>query len=591
MLIVLLPITPLVAQDMPNMWDSRASEEEHHNIQWFRDAKFGIFIHWGLYSQLAGKWQDQRYYGSGEWLMFQGKIPYKAYAAEAQSFNPTAFDAQEWVSLAKEAGARYIVATSKHHEGFAMYDSQVSDFSITKASPYGQDPMKALADEAHRQSLPFGFYYSQFLDWHEPNGGGNDWDFKGKKDYLKYYHEKSIPQLKELMTKYGKLGMLWFDMPGGMDKVQTKALIDTLHRLQPDCLFSSRVGQGLGDYIDLGDSEMPPAPIARAWEAIYTFNDSWGYIDHDLNFKTPKEIIRLIAQASSKGGNLMLNIGPDGKGNIPPICIDFLKETGKWLKRNGESIYETTFGAVPAQPWGVTTSKPGKLYLHIFDRPRDNRILVPGFRPKAKHIRQLHSHALLKWEQRGTDIYIQLPDSSPQGLDAASEVYVIDYDGPIPPYVTNQAITISDQYVTNDIPVAQARLSGNAKVSNLTFSHYFGDWKHVTCLQGLSDPQDQATFQLRVMEPGYYKLSLEYANAKSNGQQEGLVQLDHQTYHFRTLPTIASYGGEDLIPFIKHDVAIVHIPKAGPYTLSLQATSAGKELFKLKQLHLTPVNH
>jgi len=185
------------AQTMDEMWDSRVSEKENPNLKWFKDAKFGMFIHWGLYSKLAGEYKGKRYYGSGEWIMNQGKIPVADYSKVASTFNPVGFNADEWAQLALDAGIKYMVITAKHHEGFAMYDSKVSDFNIVAATPYGKDPMKALAEANRKRGLKFGFYYSQFQDWHEPNGGKNSWDFdETKKDYQAYYKEKAIPQLK-----------------------------------------------------------------------------------------------------------------------------------------------------------------------------------------------------------------------------------------------------------------------------------------------------------------------------------------------------------------------------------------------------------
>src|SRR5690606_4640406 len=202
-------------QTMDEMWESRSSGEEHPNVQWFKDAKFGMFIHWGLYSHLGGEWNGKRYYGSGEWIMNQARIPVKEYEAAAKGFNPVNFDAEEWAQLAKDAGMKYMVITAKHHEGFAMYKSSVSDFNIVDATPYHKDPMKALSEAVRKRGIQFGFYYSQFQDWYEPNGGKNTWDFnESEKDYQKYYNEKAIPQLKEIMTNYGPLGIVWFDTPG-----------------------------------------------------------------------------------------------------------------------------------------------------------------------------------------------------------------------------------------------------------------------------------------------------------------------------------------------------------------------------------------
>ncbi len=572
---------------MNEMWDKTASSSKQNSrVQWFRDAKFGLFLHWGLYADLAGTWDGKRYYGSGEWIMAQGKIPAADYAKVAGRFNPVNFNADEWVGIAKDAGIKYMVITAKHHEGFAMFDSKVSDFNIVKATPYKKDPMKALAEATRKQGMPFGFYYSQFLDWHEPNGGGNSWDFdESKKDYLKYYHEKSIPQLKELMTNYGKLGVVWFDMPGGLTKDQTQKLVDSLHKLQPECLFSSRVGQGLGDYRDFGDSEVPPVPIDDVWESIYTHNDSWGYIQHDMNFKSSKEIIQLLANVASKGGNLMLNVGPDGTGNLPYYSVKFLKQTGVWLKQNGESIYGTTFGFVPAQPWGVTTGKQDKLYLHVLNVPHDNMLLVPSFGPKVSRVYSLINKKVLSYKQDEKGLHVALA-----GLDAKSpdNVFVVEYLGGRQPYAAAAPVTVSPQFDYCNVDAVFGKTAGNAKTKSVTFSHYFGDWKHATCITDMQQPQDSVSFNLRIVEKGDYKILLEYACPQSSAKQEGVVNVNGNDYYFRTLRT-SEYDASAPLMFIKHPVATITIDKPGTYTIKIHPTQQGTELFKLKTVIFEPM--
>jgi alpha-L-fucosidase len=568
------------------MWDKTASGRTHPNIQWFKEAKFGLFIHWGLYSELAGTWKGKKYYGSGEWLMLQGRIPASEYAQAAQDFNPVDFNADQWTQLARDAGIRYMVITAKHHEGFAMFDSKWSDFTIVKSTPYKKDPMKALAEAARRRGIQFGFYYSQFLDWHEPNGGGNKWDFdETKKDYARYYREKSVPQLKELLTNYGPLGIVWFDMPGGLTREQTQRLVDSLRQLQPGCLFSSRVGQGLGDYRDFGDSEVPPAPIADTWESIYTFNDSWGYIDHDMNFKSPAEIISLLANVASKGGNLMLNIGPDGKGDIPPYCAKFLLAVGKWLTRNGESIYATTSGFIPAQPWGVTTAKPGKLYLHILTPPRHDELVVPDVNVDVGRIHMLGATQGLAWHRNGRDIVLQAPALD---RDNPDNVIVIEYKGKPQGYDEQAPLTVSTAFDANPLEAVFVRTKGNANCKSITFSHYYGDWKHATCIAGMQGPGDSAVFGMRVLEPGDYKVILEYACVAESGMQEGVVTVGDKDHYFRTLRT-SEYDKHSPFLFIRHPVTIISVTKPGIYPLTVRPAREGKELFKLKSVILEPI--
>lgn len=578
----LLMVLPLSAQTtMDEMWDKSASGKRHPNSQWFKEAKFGLFIHWGLYSHLAGEWKGKRYYGSGEWIMSQAKIPVAEYAAAAAGFNPVQFNADAWAQLAKDAGVKYLVITAKHHEGFAMYDSKVSDFTIVKATPYKKDPMKALAAAARKRGIQFGFYYSQFLDWHEPNGGGNRWDFdESKKDYLRYYREKSIPQLRELLTQYGPLGIVWFDMPGGLTKQQTQQLVDSMRQLQPQSLFSSRVGQGLGDYRDFGDSEVPPVPIDDVWESIYTHNDSWGYIKHDMNFKSSAEIIRLLANVASKGGNLMLNVGPDGKGNIPYYSVKYLRETGRWLQQYGESIYATGFGFIPAQPWGVTTAKTGKLFLHVLNPPRDNRLLVPGFHNAVTRVYLLKNRQPLPWSKKGTDLQVALKEMEAANPD---NVVVVEYSGAAPVYDTTMPVTVSPAYIGCAVDAVFARTSGGAQVKSITSSHYYGDWKHATCVTGMAGTADSASFRVRITQPGDYKIVLEYACTPESAKQEGNVSINGQEYTFRTLRTSAYEKSAPLL-FIRHPVAITAVAQPGVYTVSIRPLQEGKELFMLKSL-------
>jgi len=488
--------------------------------------------------------------------------------------------------LAKKAGIKYVVVTAKHHEGFAMYDSKVSDFTIVKSTKYGKDPLKLLSQKIREQGIQFGFYYSQFLDWHESNGGGNRWDFdESKKNYQEYYTRKAIPQLKELLSNYGPLGMIWFDMPGGLSYEQTKDLVDSLRIIQPNCLFSSRVGQGLGDYRDFGDSEVPARPIHGAWESIYTHNDSWGYIAHDKNFKSPKEIIRLLAQVASKGGNLMLNVGPDGKGALPEYSRKYLLEVGKWLDRFGEGIYKTTYGLIPGQPWGVTTSKPGKLYLHIFDLPADHQIFVPGMDVEIQRVYQLDTGAKLRWHKNNQDLTVNLPLLS----DSRNTVLVVEYAGTLTDKYDQFPVTISAQYRSNKLLPYDATRKGAATIKSITHSDYFGSWKHTTCLTEWKKPGDIAHFELRFTDPGDYKITLSYNCEAENSRQEGVIEFNKQKYLFQTVRTGGKYTNKEPLMFYDHPIANVTVTKPGNYSLKIYPLKEGKELFKLQSVLIEPV--
>lgn len=583
----MLQATAMQAQDMQQGWNKEAVNKPHPGLNWFSSAKFGLFIHWGLYSELGGKWKDSSYYGSGEWIMQRAKAPAGEYAKVAASFNPTGFNAAQWAARAKAAGIKYLVITAKHHEGFSMFDSRVTDFDIVDATPYHKDPMKELADACRKEGLQFGFYYSQFLDWHEPDGGGNNWDFKNrKKDYRQYYQSKSIPQLKELLNNYGPLGIIWFDMPGGLSEQETKQMIDSLKAIQPSCLFSSRVGHGLGDYIDFGDSELPPTPIEGAWESIYTHNDSWGYIRHDMNFKSPAEIIRLLSSVASKGGNLMLNVGPDGKGEWPAYSIKYLEETGKWLQQYGESIYGTTHGIIPAQPWGVTTSKPGKVFLHVWQLPDNGQLRVPGLTARINSVNLLGTATALPWKQSADETVITLPAEWP---DKRNTVIQVEYSGQQPDWSQLRTQTVSKHYPQANIPAIWAIYNGNAHTKQYTFSHYFGDWKHENCATGMVTPNDAIIFPLEVQDEGDYKVILDYACEPASAGQQGIVTLLGQRLPFLTLAT----GIQDShrpMAFIQHPVGIIHIQEPGKQNLTIKPVEGNRQaLFQLKQIILEPV--
>ena len=567
-------------------WDKEVSAKPNPNQQWFKDAKFGMFIHWGLFAEAGGAWNGKNFYGISEWMMNRGKIPAADYAALAKKFNPTQFNAKEWAQLAKDAGMKYMVITAKHHEGFAMSNSKVSDFNIVKATPYRQDPMKPLAQAVRNAGLKFGFYYSQFLDWHEPNGGGNKWDFdETKKDYQAYYRTKSIPQIKELLSNYGPLGLIWFDMPGGLSKDETQSLINDVRKIQPGCLISSRVGNGLGDFKDYGDGEIPATvSTTGAWEALFTHNDSWGYSKFDYNFKSPKEIVRLLTTVSSKGGNLILNVGPDSSGKMPEYSIKYLRRVGKWLKVNGEAIYGTTAGFINPQPWGLTTTKPHKLYLHVFERPKNGFVFIPGMH----HIKKaylLANKQLLAFSKSPGGISIKLPYLT----DDYNTVIAVDLLDKSPAPDMNAPVTVSNQYSANALDAINAHPFGKTQIKSITYSHYFGDWKHVPCLIAMATPDDLAVFNANITEPGDYKVTLEYACTPEQAKQEGVMKLNGKEYLFETLPT-SDYESHKPLLFIKQTIAITTIKEAGLYQLSIKPLHSGAELFKLKTIWVEPIN-
>jgi alpha-L-fucosidase len=337
----------------------------------WRKARFGLFIHWGLYAIPAGVWQGKRVPYIGEWMMFREQIPNATYEKFAAQFNPQKFDAAAIVQLARDAGQRYLVITAKHHDGFAMYDSPSDAYNIVQRTPYARDPMRDLARECKKQGVTLCFYYSQDIDWRHPDGAWNTWDFDAKKKNTdRYLSEKVLPQLKELLTQYGPVGLIWFDTPVSISREQSARIRRYVKKLQPSCLVSGRIGHGLGDYGIPRDNQMPPGRLEGDWEVCATLNHTWGYKAHDQEWKSAPDLIRTLVESASKNANYLLNIGPRADGSVPAPSVARLRAVGRWLKANGVSIYGTDPSPFTHDfPWGRITAKGRTLYLHLFQKP------------------------------------------------------------------------------------------------------------------------------------------------------------------------------------------------------------------------------
>ena len=319
--------------------------------KWFKQAELGMMVHWGLYSVLGGQWKDNRVSGVAEWIMHTEKIPYKEYEKLADVFNPIYFDAKEWVLTAKELGAKYIVVTAKHHDGFAMYHSKVDKYNIVDATPFKRDIIKELADECKKHDIKLGLYYSQEMDWHEPNAVGkiwqpdenlkettyweNNWDFPNiqEKDFSQCFNDKIKPQVKELLTNYGDICLIWFDNGDRITVEQSQELFDLVKSCQPNCLVSSRIANGVGDYISLADNEVPEKDLSNVLaESPITIGSSWGFKPYDKNAKSSDELVEIIKKLNSHGINCLLNVGPDHLGRIPANETQTFREIGQKLK-------------------------------------------------------------------------------------------------------------------------------------------------------------------------------------------------------------------------------------------------------------------
>ena len=402
-------------------------ELHERRMAWWREAKFGMFIHWGLYAIPAGVWKDRCIPGIGEWIMHTARIPVKEYEQLAKRFNPVKFDAREWVGVAKEAGMRYIVITAKHHDGFCMFDTKYTDYNIVKATPFGRDPLKELAEACREEGIRLGFYYSQTLDWHHPDGLGNDWDYSpSKQNFTRYLREYVKPQLRELLTNYGQVAVLWFDI-GTPTPELARELVEFVREISPDTIISGRIGgvfrwgpiKGLGDYIEMGDNQIPNQKLEEDWEVPATMNDTWGYKSYDHNWKSPGRIIQTLVDIVSKGGNYLLNVGPTAEGEIPEPCVRILREVGEWLRVNGESIYGAEASPIDVAPDSIyrITTKPGRLYIHVFGWPWYGELRVSGVKSKVKSAHLLADHSELKFKQEGEKVVVRVPEKAPDPVD------------------------------------------------------------------------------------------------------------------------------------------------------------------------------
>jgi alpha-L-fucosidase len=422
---------------------SETAAQKEARMAWWRDARFGMFIHWGLYAVPAGTWHGERVNGLGEWIMAQAKIPTSEYAQLAKQFDPVQFDADAWVKTAKDAGMKYIIITSKHHDGFANFDSKVSPYDIVDATPYHKDAIKALASAAHRAGLRFGVYYS-IMDWHHPDAQATSYpDYNSRTfhspNFQRYVETYMKPQLRELVTQYPEIDVLWFDGEWVADwsDAQGQQLYDWLHTIKPSLIINNRVGhsrQGMGGMSankdapgDFGTPEqrVPPEGLPGVdWETCMTLNDTWGFQTFDDNWKDTKTLVRTLVDVASKGGNLLLNVGPTSRGVIPAQSVSRLEEMGDWMRANGESIYGTTASPYGLPSWGRYTARPsaGKVYAHVFDWPKSGKLVLTGMTAKPNTVFLLGDRKPLTVEQGDGGWVVSLPNVRPSAIDAVLEV-------------------------------------------------------------------------------------------------------------------------------------------------------------------------
>jgi alpha-L-fucosidase len=422
-------------------------EQKAERLQWWSDARFGMFIHWGLYAVPAGEWRGKK--DLAEWFMDSTNMPVGEYAKFARQFNPRKYDPDEWVRVAKDAGMKYIVITSKHHEGFAMWDTKATDYNIARATPYGKGVLKALADAAHRQGLHFATYYS-IMDWHHPTqhqakpGHYNPTaiDPERKREYI----AEMKTELRELVTDVGT-ELFWFDGEwlDWWTVDDGRALYAYLKQLNPNLIINNRIansrkgsmagmdaGESIGDY-GTPEQEIPARGFGAGvyWESCMTLNDHWGYNKYDDHWKSTQTVVRNLIDIASKGGNYLLNVGPTAEGVLPQGAVDRLADVGRWMHTNGEAIYATQASPFDtAFVWGRVTRKPGKLYLHVFDWPKNGISLRMHNSIRKAYLLAAPDKPLdtLSISSGSGGEFVQLPASAP---DPIASVVVVEFSDPL----------------------------------------------------------------------------------------------------------------------------------------------------------------
>lgn len=605
------------SDSVPTVESLRPTQAERDaRLGWWREARFGMFVHWGPSSLLGNVWKGHQYGGYGEHIQRQAKIPIPVYRREVVgAFNPTKFNADEWVRLAKEAGMGYFVITAKHHDGFAMYDSDVSDYNVVKATPFKRDPMRELRDACRRQGVKFGFYYSHAFDWGEENGPGNDWDFNnpggdrqlcGGREWWKseegeaflpkarrYVDGKSIPQLRELIAKYDP-DILWFDTPHKLPPEENLRILEAVRKAGPRVVVNGRLVHNpqLGDYESTWDrpADFPTfdPKYSGDWEGVPTTNGSYGYAPNDRSHKSVTHFCRLLAKSVARGGNQLMNVGPKGDGEIDAPDVAILRGIADWWRANGESIRGCGRTPLSVQAWGESTlGKNNRLYLHVFDWPKDGRLVVGGLKTPVKSARLLSAPGatLPVAKLPSGDLAITVPVVCPDARDA---VIALDCDGP--PAGDREVRLLAANVGANVLRTLDARLSGKAEYGpGRTEDDY---------VQHLVTPGDALHWPVRINAPAKFRVAIGYdapgtgkarlvagdAGSERVAATQGAGGVYRVTLGDKTFSAKVRNG-----VMVSEELGEVTLePGVKEIRISPESVS-GEELFRPRELTLTPV--
>lgn len=581
-----------VVEQANNSWWKESMIGKEERLKWWREARFGMFIHWGIYSDAGGEWKGKEVGGYAEHLMRKEKISRQEYLQLASKFNPIHFNAEHWVKLAKDAGMHYFVVTAKHHDGFAMYPSDVSDFNIAEQTLFKRDPMAELAAACKKYGLKFGFYYSHAFDWEHPDAPGNDWEFNnpggdkllfGGRDWFvphpelipkaqRYVDQKAIPQIVELLTNY-KPDILWFDTPHKLPFSENLRILKTIREVAPNVVVNGRLArtqtENFGDYLNTADRPAEFFPVVGYWEAIPTTNESYGFSKYDNSHKPASHFIQLLANGVSRGGNILMNIGPKGDGSIDKRDQTILDSIAVWMKKYESSIYKTNGSPLPLQSWGSITKKENLLYLHVMNWPKNNQLLIGGLKSEVVKVLDMNSKNLLKTvKDKDGNLIVKLPTNV---IDKVDAVFIMELAEP----VKSENVRYID---VNDKITRLLAFDATLHGKGLTF----GDGKTNKFFVNNWTINDQyLEWIFNTTKAKRYKLNLKYISENTNSGSFKF-HINDKTLEGKISNSPSIKNGEVINQFIDK----VKLKK-GKNTISLKANEIlGEELIKILELNL-----
>ncbi|CAM3865370.1 alpha-L-fucosidase [Sphingobacterium prati] len=577
-------------------WWKWSATGQKERVEKWKKATFGMFVHWGVYSQYGNVWKGKKGGGYAEHLMRVMHIPRQEYLDSAARFNPEKFNAEEWVTLAKNAGMKYFIITAKHHDGFAMYPSQYASAYAIKSTALKGDPLAELARACRRHGLLFGFYYSHAFDWEHPDAPGNDWDytnpggdkllgganwFDNHPEWLpkakRYVDEKAIPQITELIHKYHP-DLLWFDTPHKLPLSENLRILKAIRATDASIVVNGRLARtgdkNYGDYLNTADrpEEFYPVSAGTYWEAIPTTNDSYGYSSTDKNYKPTAHFIQLLAKATAMGGNILMNIGPKGDGRIDSPDVAILQGIAAWMAKNKESVINVDPSPLPRQQWGVITKRGSILYLHIFDKPKGDKLTVGGLTMGVKSISLLSSKRRIKnYISDAVGLHIPLDQIAD---DLADEVIVVQLKQDTVAPDTNELVFVDPNIAQNRLLSFYARQYGDPMK--------FGDGKRDRYyVSGWKNSEQYLGWDINVLEPAGFDVSIRYVKDVENAGGEMILKIGGKEINFLIDPSSPTSGrGNSIL------IGQIDLPK-GKQTVELHAKNiVGTETVKFLELIL-----